>query len=189
MRRNNNGHYLSLAKKLGSMGVDSFQIVKVLTDNYDIILKNYLDDNTRKEINELLDHYKELGLKHLQVPDILDKLYIDRTFHKAKKPSKCYSSMISPVLYASNLIVCIHWDKIRDINYHYGKLNGSNCEIYNLIYGDNGEKIRSKIPHNCDNCCALNDNLLLEAIRSQLSLYNNLDDIEFYVTIGDENEI
>ena len=189
MRRNNNGHYLSLGKKLGNMGVDSFQIVKVLTDNYDIILKNYLDDTTRKEIKELLKKYKELGLKHLQVPDILDKLYVDRSFHNAKKPSKCYSSMISPVLYASNLMVCIHWDKIKNKEYHYGKLDGSKDEIYNLIYKDKGVDIRNNIPKKCNNCCALNDNLLLEAIRSQLSLYNNMDDIEFYVTVGDEYEI
>ena len=189
MRRNNNGHYLSLAKRLGKIGIDSFQIVKVLTDNYDIILKNYLDEETRNEIKELLKVYKNYGLKHLQVPDILDKLYTDRTLFETKKPSKCYSSMISPILYASNLMVCIHWDKIKDSNYHYGKLDGSENEIHNLIYEGKGVEIRNKIPHNCNNCCALNDNLLLEAIRAQLSLYNDLDDIEFFVTVGDEDEI
>lgn len=189
MRKKNNGHYYSLAKKLGEMDVDSFQIVKVLTDNQEIIEKNYLDDDTRREIYDLKDNYKRIGLKHLQIPDIMDKLYIDRTFHKAKKPAKCYSSMVSPILYSSNLIVCIHWDKIRDVNYHYGKLCGADNEVYDLIYGERGNDIRKKIPCNCENCCALNDNLLLEAIRSHLSLYNDLDDLEFLVTVGDDNEV
>lgn len=185
MRKMNNGHYIDLAKRLGKMDVDSFQIVKVLTDNEDIIKKNSLDEETRKEILVLKNSYKKYGLKHLQIPNILDKLYIDRTLHNSKKPSKCYSSMVSPILYGSNLIVCIHWDKIRDVEkFHYGKLLGNDNEIEELMYGKNGCKIREKIPKSCDNCCALNDNLLLEAIRAQISLYNNLDDIEFLLSVG-----
>ncbi len=187
MRKYNNGHYISLAKKLGEMNVDSFQIVKVLTENQEIIIKNSLDETTKNDILELKKSYKKYGLKHLQVPNLLDKLYIDRTLSKTKKPSKCYSSMLSPILYSSNLIVCIHWDKIRNIKeFHYGKLKGDDNEIEKLIYGDRGEEIRKKIPSSCDNCCALNDNLLLEAIRTQLSLYNNLDDIEFLVETEEE---
>ena len=189
MRKKNNGHYLELADKLGKIGIDSFQIVKVLTDNQEIILKNYLDEETRQEIKKIEKNYKKYGLIHLQVPDVLDKLYIDRTFHKTKKPSKCFSAMVSPILYASNLITCIHWDKIKNKEFHYGKLDGSENEIRDLIYGENGKRIRSVIPQQCNNCCALNDNLILEAIRSQLSLYNELDDIEFYLVVGDENEV
>lgn len=187
MRKYNNGHYISLAKKLGEMDVDSFQIVKVLTDNYDIIVKNSLDETTRNDIIELKKSYKKYGIKHLQIPNVLDKLYIDRSLNKNKKPARCYSSMISPILYSSNLIVCIHWDKIKDIeNFHYGKLNGSENEIEEIMYGEKGNSIREKIPHSCNNCCALGDNLLLEAIRSQLSLYNNLEDIEFLVELKED---
>ena len=189
MRKKNNGHYLELADRLGKMGIDSFQIVKVLTDNQEIVLKNYLDDETRKEVKTIEKNYKKYGLIHLQVPDILDKLYLDRTFHKLKKPSKCFSSMVSPILYASNLITCIHWDKIKDKQFHYGKLDGSENEVYNLIYGERGQTIRNSIPQQCSNCCALNDNLMLEAIRTQLSLYNELDDIEFFLVVGDEDEV
>lgn len=187
MRKLNNGHYLNLAKKLGSIDVDSFQVVKVLTDNEYIIEKNSLDDDTRKEILFLKENYKEIGLKHLQIPNILDKLYIDRTLHEMKKPSKCYSSMVSPILYGNNLIVCVHWDKIKDINnFHYGCMSGNDDEINKLMYSFDGEKVRSKIPASCDNCCALNDNLLLEAIRSQLALYNDLENIEFLLTYEEE---
>lgn len=132
----NEGHYLELSKLLGQMGVDSFQMVKVLTDN--IIDKKdiELSDCTQKDLLLLDREYKNLGLKHIQTPKLLDKLYINRDFLKNKKPTKCFSSIVSPILYGNSLIVCIHWDKIRDKqNAYYGVLSGKEFELEEIMQG------------------------------------------------------
>ncbi len=180
IRQKNEGHYLELSKLLGQMGVDSFQMVKVLTDN--IIDKKdiELSDCTQKDLLLLDREYKNLGLKHIQTPKLLDKLYINRDFLKNKKPTKCFSSIVSPILYGNSLIVCIHWDKIRDKqNAYYGVLSGKEFELEEIMQGKKAQKIRKRYPMECNNCCALNDNLMLEVIRSNLALFNDVDIIDF----------
>lgn len=183
MRRLNNGNYISFCKELGRIGIDCLQIVKVITEDDDIILKNTLDKETRKELLDLQINYKEYGLKHLQIPKILDKLYIDRTLEHYIKPTICYSSMMCPILYDNNLIVCTHWDKIKNKkDFHYGELTGKENEIQELMYNDRAKQIRKLIPENCKDCCALKDNYLMEIIKSKLISCEDLEDIKFLLS-------
>lgn len=180
IRQKNEGNYLKLAKKLGELGVDSFQMVKVLTDNIEEKRDIELSEKTKKDLITLDKKYKEMGLKHIQMPKLLDKLYINREFLKNRKPTKCFSSIVSPIMYGNSLIVCIHWDKIRNKKEaHYGILTGKEMELETLMQGKKAQMIREKYPENCNDCCAQNDNLMLEVIRSNLALFNDLDLIDF----------
>lgn len=180
IRQKNEGHYLELSKKLGKIGVDSFQMVKVLSDNIEDKKDIELSERTQADLILLNEEYKKLGLKHIQTPKLLDKLYVNRDFVKNKKPTKCFSSIVSPILYGNSLIVCIHWDKIRDKkNAYYGTLSGKEFELEEIMQGEKARKIRKKYPIKCNNCCALNDNLMLEVIRSNLALFNDMDIIDF----------
>lgn len=180
IRKKNEGHYIELTEKLGKMGVNSFQMVKVLTDHIEDKKDIELSEKTQEDLIKISECYRDLGLQHIQTPKLLDKLYIDREFVVNKKPTKCFSSIVSPILYGNSLIVCIHWDKIRDKeNAYYGILTGKENELEELMQGKNAVKIRSQYPQKCHDCCALNDNLMLEVIRSNLALFNDVDIIDF----------
>ena len=97
MRPENEGSYLEVAKKLGEIGVDSFQIVKILVPIGDKIEKYKLSKQTVKELTSLKKDYKKIGLMHVQVPDKLDYMYYDRIIDDSIKPSQCYSSFVSPI--------------------------------------------------------------------------------------------
>jgi len=183
MRPENEGGYITTAKRLGEMGADSFQIVKILIPMGDKIEKYKLCKGTIEELENLHDNYEEYGLMHVQVPHDLDYIYYDRELEEAKKPSKCYSSLVSPILYGPNLIVCTHWEKIKDVKgSHYGKMIGEKNELEDIMWNERAVQMRKEVPENCSSCCAIFDNQVLEMIKSQLALANNLDDVEFYLT-------
>ncbi len=180
IRDSNEGKYINFAKQLGKIGVDSLQIVKVLTPEKNKIKDNIINKNLKKELLIITKKYKQYGLKHVQLPIKLDSVYEDRKLKNEIKPSKCYSSIFSPILYGTNLITCTHWDKISDVkNFHYGELKGNEDEISKLMNCSRSLRIRSKIPSGCDDCCSINDNLMFEIIKLKLSLCNDLNDIEF----------
>ena len=78
MRPENVGEYISTAKKLGSIGADSFQIVKILVPTGEEIEKYKLTDDAILELKKLNKEYKEYGLMHIQIPNKLDYMYYDR---------------------------------------------------------------------------------------------------------------
>lgn len=183
MRPENIGEYINTAKKLGEIGADSFQIVKILVPIGEEIEKYKLDKQAIEELTILNTQYKKYGLMHIQIPNKLDYMYYDRELDDSNKPSQCYSSLISPILYGPNLIICTHWEKIKDINdSHYGKLLGNENELEELIDGENGCRIRKCVPEKCSSCCSIYDNQIMDLIRAQLSIVNNLDDVEFMLT-------
>ena len=47
------------------------------------------------------------------------------------------------------------------------------------MQGERAKFIRSQYPTKCSDCCSLNDNLMLEVIRSNLALFNDMDIIDF----------
>ena len=120
---------------------------------------------------------------HIQVPHNLDYIYYDRKLEEAQKPSRCYSSLVSPILYGPNLIVCTHWEKIKDVEgSHYCKMTGKENELEKIMEGRHAKKIRGRVPEKCSSCCAIFDNQVLDMIRAQLALATDLDDLEFYLT-------
>lgn len=183
MRPENEGSYIETATRLGAMGVDSFQIVKILIPMGGQIDHYKLTEKTINEIQNLKINYKEYGLLHVQVPHDLDYMYYDREIEDTRKPSQCYSAFISPILYGPHLVVCTHWEKIKDIaDSHYGKMTGEIGELEEMICGENGQRIRKCVPKKCSSCCSIFDNQILEVLRSQLALESNLDNVEFLLT-------
>ena len=183
MRPENEGSYIDAAKTLGKIGADSFQIVKILVPEGEDINSYKLSDKTVKELTKLKTTYKNYGLMHVQISHDLDYMYYDRKIEDNKKPCTCYSSFVSPILYGPYLIVCTHWEKIKDVkNSYYGKMEGKENELEEMICGKNGERIRKSIPERCSSCCSIFDNQMLEIIRAQLAIVTNLDDVEFLLT-------
>lgn len=183
MRPENEGSYISTAKKLGEIGADSFQIVKILVPIGERLEEYPLSDNTAKELTKLKEDYNQYGLIHVQIPRDLDYIYYDRKIEDNAKPSRCYSSMLSPILYGPNLVICTHWEKIKDRDYsHYGYLKGEQGEMEEIMCGQRAKKIRNAVPERCSSCCSIFDNQILEVIRAQLALATNLDDVEFLLT-------
>lgn len=183
MRPENEGSYIDTARHLGKMGADSFQIVKILIPVGEDIEKYKLSKNTVDELKELKENYSKYGLLHVQVPHDLDYIYYDRKIEDNQKPSQCYSSFVSPILYGPNLVICTHWEKIKDKeNSHYGHLNGDKGELEEIMCGQKACKIRKCVPERCSSCCSIFDNQTLEVIRAQLALVTNYDDVDFYLT-------
>lgn len=110
-------------------------------------------------------------------------MYYDRKIEDQQKSSKCYSSLVAPILYGPNLVICTHWEKIKDIQgSHYGRMLGKENELEEMMCGEHAVAIRKRVPEKCSSCCANFDNQLLEMIRSQLALVSNLDDVKFLLT-------
>ena len=183
MRPENVGEYINTAKKLGSIGADSFQIVKILVPTGEEIEKYKLTDDAILELEKLNKEYKDYGLMHIQIPNKLDYMYYDRKLEDSYKSSMCYSSLLSPILYGPNLVICTHWEKIKDIkDSHYGKMLGVSNELEEMIDGENGTRIRNRVPEKCSSCCSIYDNQIMDLIRAELSILNDLDDVEFMLT-------
>ncbi len=183
MRPENEGSYIKTAEKLGQIGADSFQIVKILIPLGEEIEKYKLSDSTIKELNLLKENYKSMGLMHVQIPHDLDFEYYDRKIDDNQKPSQCYSSLLSPILYGPNLVICTHWEKIKDIDFsHYGRMSGNENELEDMMCDEHACKIRKCVPERCSSCCSIFDNQMMEVIRAQLALVSNLDDVEFLLT-------
>ena len=183
MRPENVGEYIKTAKRLGEIGADSFQIVKILVPEGEEIEKYKLNKEAVLELKQLNENYKKYGLMHIQVPGKLDYMYYDRKLDDNYKPSQCYSSLVSPILYGPNLVICTHWEKIKDIkDSHYGKLLGKEQELEEIIDGENGCRIRKCVPEKCSSCCSIYDNQIMDLIRAQLSILNDLNDVEFMLT-------
>lgn len=183
MRPENENSYIKTAQKLGEVGADSFQIVKILVPVGEKIEEYPLNKETIEELTDLKRNYNQYGLIHIQIPRDLDYIYYDRKIEDNAKPSKCYSSMLSPILYGPNLVICTHWEKIKDIEHsHYGLIQGKEGELEEMMTGMRARKIRKEVPEKCSSCCSIFDNQILEVIRAQLALVTNLDDVEFLLT-------
>ena len=183
MRPENEGSYYETAKTLGEIGADSFQVVKILIPMGDDYTRYKLTESTVQELTDLKKNYKDLGLMHIQIPHDLDYIYYDRKIEDSQKPSKCYSSYVSPILYGPNLVVCTHWEKIKDIEHsYYGHMKGEVNELEEMVCGKRADGMRKCIPERCSSCCAIFDNQMLDIIRAQLTLVSNLDDVEFLLT-------
>ena len=95
------------------------------------------------------------------------------------KPTRCWSSLISPPLYGTNLMCCVLWDRITDLNYHYGIMEGKENELEDLMHGERAKFIMKNCPKNCTECCSSKDNNFMESLWRVLKLQDNLDDVKF----------
>ena len=61
-------------------------------------------------------------------------------------------------------------------------MTGNANELEELIDGENGCRIRKCVPEKCSSCCSIYDNQIMDLIRAQLSILNDLNDVEFMLT-------
>lgn len=176
----NDGNYKKFLTTMGEIGVDAFQAVKVLTPEYGKHQEQTMSEKAIKELLELKENYKELGIKNFQIPNDLNKVYNDRSLRDEMKPSRCWSSLISPPLYGTNLMCCVLWDRITDESYHYGIMEGEVGELERMMTGANAQYIRNNCPKNCKDCCSYNDNKFMESLWKELKIQDNVDDIKFF---------
>ena len=176
----NDGSYKKFLVTIGEIGVDAFQAVKVLTPEFGKHLEQTMSRKVVKELLELKENYKELGIQDFQIPNDLNKIYNDRSLRDEMKPSKCWSSMVSPPLYGTNLMCCVLWDRITDLSYHYGIMEGEIGELENMMTGANARYIKENCPKNCKDCCSYNDNKFMESLWKILKVQDDVDDIEFF---------
>lgn len=176
----NDGSYKKFLATIGELGVDAFQAVKVLTPEFGKHLEQTMSREVVKELLELKENYKELGIQDFQIPNDLNKIYNDRSLRDEMKTSKCWSSMVSPPLYGTNLMCCVLWDRITDLSYHYGIMKGEIGELENMMTGENARYIKENCPKNCKDCCSYNDNKFMESLWKTLKVQDDVDDIEFF---------
>ena len=176
----NDGGYTDFLKKIGSCGVDAFQAVKVLTPEYGKHECENVSQVASNELLELKEKHRDFGISSFQVPNDLTKIYNDRSLREDVKPSRCWSSLVSPPLYGTNLICCVLWDKITNLSYHYGIMEGRSGELDKLMNGASAQFIKENCPKNCKDCCAYNDNKFMESLWKVLKIQDNVDDIEFF---------
>ena len=176
----NDGSYKEFLATIGELGVDAFQAVKVLTPEFGKHLEQTMSREVVKELLELKENYKELGIQDFQIPNDLNKIYNDRSLRDEMKPSKCWSSMVSPPLYGTNLMCCVLWDRITDLSYHYGIMEGEIGELENMMTGANARYIKENCPKNFKDCCSYNDNKFMESLWKTLKVQDDVDDIEFF---------
>ena len=176
----NDGSYKKFLATIGELGVDAFQAVKVLTPEFGKHLEQTMSREVVKELLELKENYKELGIQDFQIPNDLNKIYNDRSLRDEMKPSKCWSSIVSPPLYGTNLMCCVLWDRITDLSYHYGIMEGEIGELEDLMTGANARYIKENCPKNCKDCCSYNDNNFMESLWKTLKVQDDVDDIEFF---------
>lgn len=62
------------------------------------------------------------------------------------------------------------------------KMLGTPNELEVMIEGENGTRIRNCVPEKCSSCCSIYDNQIMDLIRAELSILNDLDDVEFMLT-------
>ena len=158
----------------------AFQGVKVLTPEFEKHREQEMSLGTIIELAKLREDYKWLGIKNFQIPNYLNQIYNDRAFKGNEKPSTCWSSIVSPPLYGTNLMCCVLWDRITDLAYHYGIMEGRTMELEEMMNGANAQFIRANCPKNCKDCCAHNDNRFMESLWKNLKSMENVDDVEFF---------
>lgn len=177
----NAGHYNEFIRTISNIGVDVFQGVKVLTPNFQSVKNEEISKEVVEELLQLKESAYDYGIKDFQLPNDLDTIYRNRSITENDKSPICWSSIVSPLLYGTNLICCVLWDKIKDLNYHYGILEGNKNELEEFMQGKKAKFIMKNCPKNCSECCALEDNSFMNSLWNILKQQDNVDDIEFII--------
>jgi len=175
----NAGFYDEFIRTIANIGVDVFQGVKVLIPDFDAFKDISISQQEIEELITLKEVAYTYGIKDFQLPDDLASLYNNRAMVESDKPTKCWSSIISPPLYGTNLMPCIHWDKITDLNYHYGIMEGEEGELESLMHGKRAQFIMKNCPRTCTDCPSLKDNRFIESLWRVLKLQENLENVRF----------
>lgn len=175
----NAGHYDDFIRTIANTGVDVFQGVKVLIPDFESVKSEFVSPKEVEELITLKETAYSYGLKDYQIPYDLHNIYNNRALVEKEKPSRCWSSLISPPLYGTNLLCCVLWDRITDLDYHYGIMEGREGELEELMHGDRAKFIMKNCPKNCTECCSRKDNIFMENLWRVLKLQENLDDVKF----------
>lgn len=175
----NAGHYDEFIRTISNIGVDVFQGVKVLVPDFESVKSENISQKEIEELINLNEQAYSYGLKDFQIPNNLNTVYKNRTIVERDKPTHCWSSLISPPLYGTNLMCCVLWDRITNLKYHYGIMEGNENELETLLHNENTDFIMQNCPRNCTECPNLNDNSFMESLWRILKFQDNLDNVKF----------
>jgi len=175
----NAGHYDEFIRTIANIGVDVFQGVKVLIPDFETFKDESISPKEVEELIAVRESAYSYGLKDFQLPNNLNTVYKNRTIVERDKPTRCWSSIISPPLYGTNLMCCVHWDKITDLNYHYGIMEGEKNELESLMHSERAEFIMNNCPRTCTECPSLKDNSFVESLWRVLKFQENMDNVKF----------
>lgn len=175
----NSGYYDKFISTIASIGVDVFQGVKVLIPDFESVKDEIVSQEVIEELVALKETSYSYGLKDYQIPNDLNTIYNNRAMVEREKPTKCWSSLISPPLYGTNLMCCVLWDRITDLNYHYGILEGKEYELEELMHGERAKFIMENCPKNCTECCSFKDNSFMESLWRVLRIHEDLNSVKF----------
>lgn len=175
----NAGYYDEFIHTIANIGVDVFQGVKVLIPDFENVKDKSISLKEVEELTNLREIAYSYGLKDFQLPNNLNTVYKNRTIIEKDKPTRCWSSLISPPLYGTNLMCCVLWDKITNLNYHYGIMEGKENELEGLMHGKSAKFIMKNCPRNCTECPSIKDNGFMESLWRVLKFQENLDNVKF----------
>ena len=179
LRPMNAGHYNDFISTISSIGVDVFQGVKVLVPDFEKVKNQSISQEEIEELINLREFSYSCGLKDIKLPNDLNTIYLNRAIIEKDKPTRRWSSLISPPLYGTNLMCCVHWDKITDLNYHYGIMNGRENELEEIMHSERAKFIMENCPRTCIECPSRKDNGFLESLWRVLKVQDNLDNVKF----------
>lgn len=180
IRKLNAGSYEDFIRTIGALSIDAFQGVKVLTPDFAEHEDEMIDTKTIKELLGLKENYKNFGIQSFQIPMYLDSTYNNRSLDYSRRPSQCWSSLVSPIMYGTNVIACAHWDKITNPRYHYGIMEGRQFELEEIMHGNSAKIIAENCPKKCRDCCSYNDNAFMETLWRSLRTYSTPENVEFF---------
>lgn len=183
----NAGHYTDFIRTISEMGIDAFQGVKVLVPDFESVKNEIVTDAVIDELLDLPEVAHLHGLKNFQIPSDLKTVFKERVIEEKDKAEldACWSSIVSPPMYGTNLMCCVLWDKITDLNYHYGILDGTPGEIEKVMHSERAKFIAQNCPHNCKECPSINDNNFMQSLWRALS--RNENDINNIVFVTNYN--
>ncbi len=155
--------YYDFGKLIKSIGVDCIQVVKILAPT-GLPFKSHSISQLCKDQLAVLKSLESEDF-NVALPSTLDYMYYERVIENMDDfPSKCYSSLIQPVLTGNGLFVCTKSDVMYSSKYCFGDFKGGEGELEQFMSEENVEKVEKYIPATCTTCGNIFDNLLFGAI-------------------------
>jgi wyosine [tRNA(Phe)-imidazoG37] synthetase (radical SAM superfamily) len=172
--------YYDFGKLIKSIGVDCIQVVKILAPT-GLPFKSHPVSQLCKDQLAALKSLENEDF-NIALPSVLDYMYYERIIENMDDfPSKCYSSLIQPVLTGSGLFVCTKSDVMYSTKYRFGDFKGDAGELEQFMSKENVERVEKYIPETCTTCGNIFDNMLFGNVVKLANKTN--EPLSFYEVI------
>lgn len=131
-----------------NVGVDSFQIVRAIKNNYHTFAEN--SNKVPESFQEIL---RMLGQRRsVSIPDNVTVYYNTRATDPYYKETRCFASELTPILYSNFLLPCTHTRIIKSVG-----VLGTDLSIADI-------NSMANTAETCQTCCAIKDNSIFNEI-------------------------